>query len=751
MTSERQVSSELSRELTLFQITMMGLGMMIGAGVFLGIGNAVRIAGPGGVILTFVLNGVIAIMTACSYAELASAIPQTGGAYNYTRVGLGRGTSFLAGWMEWFASSVAGSLYAVTFAIYVVRYLEVLGLLNWISIPTSYIEKGTAVLIAAVFVYINYRGASETGKVGAFFTFFQTLFLIVIGVIGLIVVIREPVRLQNFDPFLPLGWSKLLITMGFTYVAFEGFEVIAQTGDEAIDPRRNLPKAMLYSVFIVTATYALVSFAAVVAVKSGSTGVEGPVWSWIGSFGERGFGEAVSRLIPAGNLLLTLAIIFASTSALNATVYSATRALYALGRDNMVPSFFARVSQKRKTPWSALLFTGILVITVAAVLPTIDVASSASMMFILLFFLVNITVIKVRYNMGDELQYGFLMPFFPFLPIIAIVCQGFLAAWMHHMSMLAWIIAPLWIFTGFLIFQFYAKSRTRSVAGEIQVLEEESNEVSNKYKAMVSVANPLNALKMINATRALCRAKNAQIELLHMVPVPDQIPLGDAEQYMLAGKEAIVESMLYLQPRFPISSTVRYCRNIARGIISAVREKKTDLLIIGWHGRPKVRGFQLGSTVDPIIERAPCHVVIIKDGVTEGVGRVLVPVAGGPNSRFALEVASILADKKSGRITVYHAVRQHEFFNIEEFVASTKLALLDKQIDIVSDRSSNVEEAILSLSRDHDLVVLGCSRRTLLYQATHATIPDRIAMRCEKPLVLVKAAARLESWVKRIL
>ncbi|MBW1753691.1 MAG: amino acid permease, partial [Deltaproteobacteria bacterium] len=110
------IATELSRNLTLLQVTMMGVGMMIGAGVFLGVGNAVRIAGPGGVILTFALNAVIALFTAMSYAELSSAIPKAGGAYNFARIAFGRGTSFIAGWMEWFASSVAGSLYAVTFA-----------------------------------------------------------------------------------------------------------------------------------------------------------------------------------------------------------------------------------------------------------------------------------------------------------------------------------------------------------------------------------------------------------------------------------------------------------------------------------------------------------------------------------------------------------------------------------------------------------------------------------------------------------
>ena len=105
-----QITTELSRNLNLLHITMMGVGMMIGAGVFLGVGNAVGIAGPRGVILTFALNAVIALFTAMSYAELSSAVPRAGGAYNFARIAFGRGPSFLAGWMEWFASSVAGSL-----------------------------------------------------------------------------------------------------------------------------------------------------------------------------------------------------------------------------------------------------------------------------------------------------------------------------------------------------------------------------------------------------------------------------------------------------------------------------------------------------------------------------------------------------------------------------------------------------------------------------------------------------------------
>ncbi|MCD4716231.1 MAG: APC family permease, partial [Desulfobacterales bacterium] len=408
-----QITTELSRNLTLLHITMMGVGMMIGAGVFLGVGNAIRVAGPGGVILTFALNAVIALFTAMSYAELSSAVPKAGGAYNFARIAFGRGTSFLAGWMEWFASSVAGSLYAVTFALYTVHYLTQLGIIDVTGTQLILVEKGVAILIASFFIYINYRGASETGTLGVIFTLGQTVTLAFIALVGIGTAISDPGRLANFQPFIPNGWDKLLITMGFTYVAFEGFEVIAQAGDEAIDPRRNLPKAMIYSIVIVVFTYVGVAFASVVGVKD----VGQPAWIWIGSHGGKGFGEAVSMLMPSfGSILVTITVIFASTSALNATIYSATRASYALGRDRMLPEVFSRLHSKKRTPHMALLFTGALVIIVAAFLPTIDVASSASMMFLFLFFLVNLCVIRVRRQMVDEMTYGFVMPLFPLPP-----------------------------------------------------------------------------------------------------------------------------------------------------------------------------------------------------------------------------------------------------------------------------------------------------------------------------------------------
>ncbi len=751
------VQTELARELTLFHLIMMGLGMMIGAGVFLGIGNAIYHAGPGGVVLTFSLNGLIALFTAMSYAELSSAIPKAGGAMHFARMGFGNETGFIAGWMEWFASSIAGSMYAITFAIYTVRYFGVIGWLGWYPYDIAYLEKVVAVLVALFFIYINYRGASETGNIGAIMTLGQTIFMLLIGIAGIIVAIKEPTRLANFKPFLPKGWSALLVTMGFTYVAFEGYEVIAQAGDEAIEPRKNLPKAMIYSVVIVTITYMMVSFASVVAVKKDSLGGDQAVWEWIGNFREKGFGEAISRLIPYGNLLLTIAVIFASTSALNATIFSATRASFGLGREGMLPSIFAKVSKKTQTPYGALSLTGLIIIIVAAFLPTMDVASSASIMFLLLFFLVNICVIRIRWNLGDELTYGYIIPLFPLFPILAIVLQGILAIWLHHMSIIAWIIAPIWIITGFIIYLLYSKKRAKPQDHDIYVLEETEAPKGNEYRVMIPVANTDNALHLAVTTTLLCRRKKSRIKILHMLPVSGVISLNDADDYMEEGKRGIIEAAKYLKPLFPITTTIRYCRNVARGIISTVREKKVDLLIMGWHGKIKSSLFAMGSILDPVLVKAPCDIIILKDECkNKQFKNILVPIFGILSDRLAVETAELLLHKEEGNLTLLDLTggkrkrRGKDYVrNLFNHVVKSKKVTLTEIVP-PPEESRDIVKTVLKYSKGHDLAVVSVISKGL-FRLGRKTVTEIIASNLEIPFALVKAANRVEKFAKRVL
>jgi APA family basic amino acid/polyamine antiporter len=332
---------------------MMGVGMMIGAGAVIGMGLSIRLAGPGGTLLAFAFDGLVALFTAMSYAEMSSAVPKAGSIYNFARIAFGRGTGFTAGWISWFASSVAGTFYAVICAEYSIDYLAQLGLLGWLNLGSFWQVRLLAVAITLLFVWINYRGVASTGSSASLLTLGQTATLAIIGLFGVVVFILHPERLANFRPFLPRGWSGVLVCMGVEYIAFEGYEVIAEAGDEAIEPRRNLPKAILYSVLIVTVTYVLVAFSLIAGVKN----VNLPAWEWLGSFGEKGFGKAMEKLMPLGSFFAVLTVIFAATSALNSTVYSATRACYALGRDRMLPGLLGRISSRRSTPHMALLAT----------------------------------------------------------------------------------------------------------------------------------------------------------------------------------------------------------------------------------------------------------------------------------------------------------------------------------------------------------------------------------------------------------
>ncbi|MBN1411123.1 MAG: amino acid permease [Spirochaetales bacterium] len=752
MEKPNKVSYELSRDLSLFQLTMMGMGMMIGAGVFLGIGHAIFEAGPGGAILTFALNTVLAMCTAMSYAELSSAIPRAGGAYNFARIGFGRQTSFLAGWMEWFASSIAGSMYAIVFSIYTVRYFGELGFLFWL--PEAWLlpfERALAVVIALFFIYINYRGVSETGIIGAIMTLGQTLFLVFIGLAGLYVAFTNPERIMNFKPFMPKGWHKLLITMGFTYVAFEGFEVISQAGDEAKEPRKNLPKAMLYSVFSVGIIYVLVSFAAIIGVKAGSQGVSMAPWEWIGSHGDKGFAEAVSRLIPLGSFLLTLAVIFASTSALNATIFSATRASYALGRDKMLPKFFSKISMKRKTPVMALLATGTIILINVIFLPTKDVASSASIMFLFLFFLVNICVIRIRLNMGEELLYGFIMPLFPLFPVLGLVVQVILAVFLIHMSFIAWIIAPCWIIAGLIIYNLYSKTRVTPHESEIIVIEEkdesENEQVSNEYRVLVPVANPKNAISLVGNTIKICRDKNASIQLLHMVEVPDLFELRDAEKYILEGKEGIVEAMLYLMPSFPIKTTIRHCRNTARGIVSAIREKRINLIIMGWHGNRKDKKFFMGSTLDHVIGRSPCNIVILKDCNKRKFLNILVPVFSPKDDPFALEIAGRLVSPE-GKISVLPINGKEKVSSSRKFAANNANNIKGQNIKMIKPETAVNSKNILETVEEYDLIVMSTVRKRSFYKIGGLSPQEAIIRYSDKPIAFVQSAKGITAITK---
>jgi nucleotide-binding universal stress UspA family protein len=419
----------------------------------------------------------------------------------------------------------------------------------------------------------------------------------------------------------------------------------------------------------------------------------------------------------------------------------------------MLPAVLSRLHPKRRTPYMALLFTGGLIIVMAVLLPTIDVASSASMMFLFLFFLVNLCVIRIRRQMVDEMTYGFVMPLFPLPPIAAILIQATLAVYLVHMSPIAWVVGPMWILSGIIIYHTYSKHRATRTEDEIVVIREEPIPTKGEYRILISVANPTNAVALAMNCYRFCQAKgtSTEVEVINMVSIPPQVPLSEASKYTQAGEEAITEAMLYLAPRYAFGSTIRYCRNFARGIISAAAERKADLLIMGWQGHRR-RGFSLGSTVDPVLERATCNIAVFKDCRQRKYMNVLVPFAGGPNATFSLETASIMVDKDEGRVVVLHiAPPGKPTQDIDAFLDETvpqlnaSRSLFEAKYVIARDRF----KILLEEAEQHDLMVIGATRDPVFRQQVMGSLPEEVARHCKKPLIMVKAKHPIKSFIKR--
>jgi APA family basic amino acid/polyamine antiporter len=742
----KQIRAELSRELSLFHITMMGVGMMIGAGVFVSTGIGIGVAGPGGILMAFALNGLLAFLSVMTYAELGSAIPHAGAGYSYVQKSIGGFTGFFSGWISWFAHAVAGSLYAITFAKYTLHFLGRVAVLSWLDPNLPLYEKGLAALTAILFIAINYRGASETGNAGAVMAVGQTIVLGIIGLAGVYVAIRAPSRLENFAPFLPGGWGKVLVVMGFSLVGYEGYEVIANTAEEVVDAQKNVPRGIFFAVMIVITTYLLVAFAAIVGVKSTGT----PIIAWFRGRGATGFAEAIAQLMPAGGLLVTLAAIFASTSALNATIYSSTRISFALGRDGYLPGYCAHISSKNRTPSVALLLSGTVIIIIALSFPVEVVCAGASLFFIVLFNLVTLAAIKLRIEQGEQLSYGYLMPFFPLIPVISFVGRLVIGVFLLDMGITAYIIAGTWVGSGILIYLVYSRSHALEI--EKRGPFERIFAGSRGYQIMVPIINPQTAPVLVRYANLLAGGTAAEILLTSVVTVPYQTPLAEAG--MFADEAVALLRVMSQRMGSPVQTAIRYGHNAARGIISAVQERKTDLLILGWRGYTRWEHHQMGSTLDPVIAQAPCDIIVVKPDQTDphrAVKRILFPSRGkGPHSDLAVEVLSLIAERYGAEVTILHVLRKggdrEEARDMTESIAE-QMPEVGCTFRIVE--SDDPAISIFNEAKNHDLLVMGATNETRFQRLLFGSVPEVIARHCSNTVLMVKRKLGIPAWLRR--
>jgi basic amino acid/polyamine antiporter, APA family len=565
--------NQLVRSLGLLDILMVGVAAMIGGSIYVLTGPAIGLAGSA-VIVAFILNAIITLFTAMAYAELGSAMPEAGGGYLWVREGLPRPNAFISGWMAWLAHIIAGSLYAVSFASFLTGLLDMMNvshdlvLLNIIPL-----DKIIAVVSIAVFIYINIRGTSETGKTGDVVTIIQLglIFLLIAG--GLWVMSGNPNWKVNFSNFAPLGISGIVAAMGLTFIAFEGYEVIVQTGEEVKNPRRNIPRAIFISLGAVVILYCLIAFVAIGGISP--VGIES--WKFIGDSGQLGIMKAAELLVPYGAFIVLGGGLISTLAALNATTFSSARVAFAMGRHYNMPYQLSVIHKKNKTPYVAILISGIIMAIMAYGLPLGQIAVAAGVIFLLLFTQVNMAAITIRRIYGDKLDYGFKTPFFPVIPVIGIFLNIGLAIFLLFTQPLSWAITVVWVVIGFLVYRLY--TFRKEIDHYAPIVTSEGDLERKDYRILIPYT-PEDPDRLLKYAIRVAKENSGEINILRVITVPKQTPLSAGTGYAETARKSF-EPLDKIMDKENILNhyLVRISHDASEAILATVEEQKIDLLI----------------------------------------------------------------------------------------------------------------------------------------------------------------------------
>jgi amino acid transporter/nucleotide-binding universal stress UspA family protein len=556
-------------------IIMVGIAAMIGGAIFVLTGPAIGLAGSA-VILAFIINAIITLFTAMAYAELGSAMPEAGGGYLWIREGLPRPNAFISGWMAWFAHIIAGSLYAVGFGAFLYYLLgpNVAGILSdQPLLGLIPFDKMIAVASIVAFTYINIKGTSETGKTGSIVTILQlgTIFAL-IGA-GFWSINNNPNWTANFADFMPTGVAGLVAAMGFTFIAFEGYEIIVQTGEEVKNPKRNIPRAIFISLGIVVTLYCLVALVSIGAISPQGLAA----WRFIGENGELGIMKAAEMFLPYGVLVVLGGGMISTLAALNATTFSSARVAFAMGRHYNLPHKLSSIHPVNRTPHIAIIISGVIMAFMAYTLPLAEIAVAAGVIFLLLFTQVNIAVITIRRIYGDKLSYGFKTPFFPVIPIAGIFLKLGLALYLLVAHPLSWGIAVLWILVGFVLYRMYTFKQ--EVQHYAPIVTSEGDLKRQDFRILIPYT-PENPDRLLKYAVRIAKETEGEVNILRVITVPHQTPLSAGVAFADTAKRSF-DPLEKILDREDISShyLVRVSHDATEAILATIEEQRIDLLI----------------------------------------------------------------------------------------------------------------------------------------------------------------------------
>jgi basic amino acid/polyamine antiporter, APA family len=437
----------LRRTLGMWQLTMISIGATLGTGIFVVLGQAVPEAGPA-VVVSFVIAGVTALFSALSYAELAGTIPVSGSSYSYAYATLGELVAWVCGWCLILEYGVSVAAVAVGWGQYLNELLS--GTLG-VTLPEAIaappgaggVFNLPALLVVLLAMAVLLGGARESARVNTLMVAVKIAALVLFCAVAF-----TGIRAGNYAPFMPLGMAGVSAAGATLFFSYIGFDAASTAGEEAKDAKRDLPRAIVLSLVIVTALYCLVALAAVGAMP------------WQGFAGSEAALSGILQKVTGSSMwavLLAFGAVVAIAGVVLTVLYGQTRILFAMSRDGLVPKVFSRVHPRTGVPRANTLavagFCGVL----AACIPLGRLADATSIGTLFAFALVNVAVIVLRRS-RPHMHRTFKVPFTPVFPAI-----GFgLCVWMMtSLDVITWTVFAIWLAAGLVVYFAYGVRRSR--------------------------------------------------------------------------------------------------------------------------------------------------------------------------------------------------------------------------------------------------------------------------------------------------
>ena len=450
----------LKRSLGVTQLVMISVGATLGTGILVILGSAVPVAGPA-IWIAFVLAGITALLSAVSYAEMAGMVPVSGSSYSYSYATLGEGMAWVCGWCLVLEYAVSAAAVAVGAGSYVNQTLEIFGLALPQALAAGPGEGGiinlSALIVVILATLLLVRGARESALANTVMVIVKIAILVFF-----VVVAFTAFNAGNFAPLLPMGAAGVTGAASMVFFSYIGFDAASTAGEEAKNPQKDLPRAIMIAMVLVTTIYVLVAVAAIGARE----------WDWFAD-SEAALVQIVSEITGQKWMVLAFALasVIAIVSVVLTTLYGQTRILLSMGRDGLIPRFFAKVSPSTRTPVICTYVTGAVVAIAASLIPLGQLAEATSIGTLFAFSLVGVSVMLLR-KTQPEAPRTFRVPLYPVTPILGIAACLFL---MLNLAGITWLVFGIWMAVGAAIYLAYGRRNSRLGALDPKAYEAELN------------------------------------------------------------------------------------------------------------------------------------------------------------------------------------------------------------------------------------------------------------------------------------